>query len=151
MWIRTRPRALHEHAPLVDLCLHGCQVRVTEGDSDCRRLRSLLLCLCDVFRALNTSFICTPGTKNWIGPGKGFILPNVLFMLLSEGNCFLLFLSPPPPSFSVQTYFDGYRLPTNCIAHHELDLADQKCALLCGACTGWLGVKHQVILTLWCS
>ena len=59
---------------LCTLYLHACQVRVTvyvrlvefmhlvftrmPGESYCRRLRSLLLCLCDVFRTLINSLIC---------------------------------------------------------------------------------------------
>ena len=59
---------------LCTLYLHACLVRVTvdvplvefmylvftrmPGESYCRRLRSLLLCLCDVFRMLINSLIC---------------------------------------------------------------------------------------------
>ena len=54
---------LHVYVPCIySLCtvyLHACQVRLTYR----RRLGSLLLCLCDVFRVLITSLVCCYFTK----------------------------------------------------------------------------------------
>ena len=81
---------------LCTLYLHACQVRVTvnvplmefmylvftrmPGESYCRRLRSLLLCLCDVFRTLINSLICWFCTS-----ALGLVLFQI-YMLVSYSN-----------------------------------------------------------------
>ena len=61
---------------LCTLYLHACQVRVTVGDS----VRSLLLCLCDVFRMLINSLICWFCTS-----ALGLVLFQI-YMLVSYSN-----------------------------------------------------------------
>ena len=50
---------MHLWWSLCTVCLHACQVRLTYR----RRLGSLLLCLCDVFRVLINSPVCCYFTK----------------------------------------------------------------------------------------
>ena len=92
------------HVPLVDICFCFCFLYRMPGKSYHRQLRSLLLCLCDVFQVLINSFVC------WFCRGA---LGLILFQIMILMNYLLHVVCVR------QTWDSQHHHPVERAAHHQ--------------------------------